>query len=98
MANTPTNGVVPTGRFDYRESYAYSRLTNILFKVGLCPAFVRPEGFPLVLGYNLRPLYECTGTPSDATCVSDEFRCDETTLPQRVGTKPTCSRDTGLRL
>ena len=85
VANTPTPNVVPSSVFDYRETYGYSRITNPLFKIGLCPAYVRPDDRPLIIGYNLRDLFVCDGEPSDATCVSDEYRCDGTTVPQRHG-------------
>ena len=85
VAATPTTATIPDETIDFRETRQFSRLTNILFKVGLCPAIIRPEEYPLVLGYNLRSLFTCNGTPSEETCVSDDFRCDETTLPQRVG-------------
>jgi hypothetical protein len=53
--------------------------------VGLCPAIIRQDPVPLVLGYALRELFVCTGTPSPSTCVSDNFRCNDTRVPQRVG-------------
>ena len=39
-----------------------------------------------MLGYNLREMYLCDGVPSDETCVSDNYVCNNTRVPQRIGT------------
>jgi hypothetical protein len=84
-ANVVTATRIPSDTFDYRTTREYSRLTNPLFRIGLCPAIIRQDPVPLVLGYALRELFVCTGTPSPSTCVSDNFRCNDTRVPQRVG-------------
>ena len=50
---------------------------------------IRPDDRPLALGYSLRRMYECTEPATDSTCVFDNYQCNNTRVPQRVGT-PWC--------
>jgi hypothetical protein len=52
---------------------------------GTCPANAATPAVPLMLGYRMRPLYMCTGEPSDATCADDSGACDFVPFPGHVG-------------
>ena len=47
---------------------------------------IRPDDRPLALGYSLRRMYECTEPATDSSCVFDNYLCNNTRVPQRVGT------------
>jgi len=80
--------VAQTESVQYLQTATFSRLTNVLFKIGLVPqsALGGDPTLPLVLGYALRDLYVCTGSPAtEANCVSDNYAFEYKPLPVRVG-------------
>eukprot|EP00004_Rigifila_ramosa_P027445 TRINITY_DN895_c0_g1_i1.p1 TRINITY_DN895_c0_g1~~TRINITY_DN895_c0_g1_i1.p1 ORF type:complete len:626 (-),score=116.65 TRINITY_DN895_c0_g1_i1:24-1901(-) len=66
---------IPPSAIQYSTIEGYTRLTNLLFRIGLAPN-PTDETIPVLLGYSLRPLYNCEFglPPTDETCVSDNYQ------------------------
>jgi len=86
----PRAQVLPVSSVEYRTAPAFTRITNILFRMGMAPRIGNPD-VPFLIGYALRDLFICKEglKPSDENCVSDNYETVEIagiSVPVRKGT------------